>query len=260
LEREAAAGSFVRGKGKIVMLGFRVQHRAQTEGTFQLLFNAIYWAGCRFFFLSRGSHGMFPRMSNAPIPQFSTTEYQGQAPSDGCKFCGQPIGSRFYRINGSRACEACVGNAFPRALIFGVIGAAIGLALYSTFVIITNIEIGYAALAVGFTVAKAMLIGSKGIGGRRYQIIAALLTYAAVSLSFIPIVLYLNHVPLSAVPLGRLLELALTAPFRELQSDPGRGLIGLVILFAGVSIAWRMAAGKLQSVIDSYDAQSPATG
>lgn len=41
LERKAAAVTFTRGKGKIVMFGFRVQHRAQTEGTFQLLFNAI---------------------------------------------------------------------------------------------------------------------------------------------------------------------------------------------------------------------------
>jgi hypothetical protein len=45
LQRKAAAVSFTRGKGKIVMFGFRVQHRAQTEGTFQLLFNAIYWGG-----------------------------------------------------------------------------------------------------------------------------------------------------------------------------------------------------------------------
>jgi hypothetical protein len=45
LERKAAVVSFQKGKGKIVMFGFRVQHRAQTEGTFQMLFNAIYWAG-----------------------------------------------------------------------------------------------------------------------------------------------------------------------------------------------------------------------
>jgi hypothetical protein len=45
LERKAAAVSFSKGKGKIVMFGFRVQHRAQTEGTFQMLFNAIYWGG-----------------------------------------------------------------------------------------------------------------------------------------------------------------------------------------------------------------------
>jgi hypothetical protein len=45
LERKAAAVSFIQGKGKIVMFGFRVQHRAQTEGTFQMLFNAICWGG-----------------------------------------------------------------------------------------------------------------------------------------------------------------------------------------------------------------------
>ena len=45
LARKAAAVSFTKGKGKIVMFGFRIQHRAQTEGTFQLLFNAIYWGG-----------------------------------------------------------------------------------------------------------------------------------------------------------------------------------------------------------------------
>jgi hypothetical protein len=45
LERKAAVVSFTRGKGKIVLFGFRVQHRAQTEGTFQMLFNAIEWAG-----------------------------------------------------------------------------------------------------------------------------------------------------------------------------------------------------------------------
>jgi hypothetical protein len=45
LERKAAAVSFTKGKGRIVMFGFRVQHRAQTEGTFQMLFNAIYWGG-----------------------------------------------------------------------------------------------------------------------------------------------------------------------------------------------------------------------
>ncbi|HKO05839.1 MAG TPA: M14 family metallopeptidase, partial [Candidatus Acidoferrales bacterium] len=45
LERKAAVVSFTRGKGKIVLFGFRTQFRAQTEGTFQLLFNAIRWAG-----------------------------------------------------------------------------------------------------------------------------------------------------------------------------------------------------------------------
>jgi len=45
LQRKAAAVALSYGKGKIVLLGFRVQHRAQTEGTFKLLFNAIQWGG-----------------------------------------------------------------------------------------------------------------------------------------------------------------------------------------------------------------------
>jgi hypothetical protein len=44
LQRKAAVVSLTQGKGKIVMLGFRVQQRAQTEGTFKLLFNSIYWS------------------------------------------------------------------------------------------------------------------------------------------------------------------------------------------------------------------------
>ena len=38
---KAAAVSVALGEGKVVMLGFRAQHRAQTHGTFKLVFNAL---------------------------------------------------------------------------------------------------------------------------------------------------------------------------------------------------------------------------
>ena len=44
LTRRAAAVALTYGKGKLVLLGFRPQHRAQTPATFPLLFNALYWA------------------------------------------------------------------------------------------------------------------------------------------------------------------------------------------------------------------------
>jgi hypothetical protein len=44
LERKAAAVATTYGKGKLVLLGFRPQHRAQTPATFPFLFNALYWS------------------------------------------------------------------------------------------------------------------------------------------------------------------------------------------------------------------------
>ena len=44
LRRRAAAVAMTYGKGRIVLFGFRPQHRAQTHATFPLLFNSIYWS------------------------------------------------------------------------------------------------------------------------------------------------------------------------------------------------------------------------
>jgi Zinc carboxypeptidase len=43
LERRAAVVELTYGAGRIVLIGFRVQHRAQPHRTFKLLFNALYW-------------------------------------------------------------------------------------------------------------------------------------------------------------------------------------------------------------------------
>jgi hypothetical protein len=200
-------------------------------------------------------------MSNMnPTPQFSTAQY-GQAPAQACKFCGLSISGPYYRINGSPACSACADRmrqgapsqadaVYPRALLLGILGAIIGLALYAGFTILTNIIIGYVSLAVGFIVAKAMLLGSGGVGGRKYQITAALLTYAAVSLASIPIALSFSHVPIDAIPLSRLIQLGLLSPFLELQADTFHGLIGLVILYVGINIAWKLTRGKPQTVVE----------
>jgi len=44
LARNAAAVALTYGKGKLVLLGFRAQHRAQTNATFPFLFNALVWS------------------------------------------------------------------------------------------------------------------------------------------------------------------------------------------------------------------------
>jgi zinc carboxypeptidase len=47
LARRAAAVAMTYGKGKIVLLGFRPQNRAQTHVTFPFVFNALYWSVSR---------------------------------------------------------------------------------------------------------------------------------------------------------------------------------------------------------------------
>jgi divalent metal cation (Fe/Co/Zn/Cd) transporter len=155
------------------------------------------------------------------------------------------------------------------------------LILYATFEIVTGIIIGYISLAVGWMVGTAMMKGSRGVGGRRYQIAAVLLTYAAVSMAAVPVwIHYAGKQPQSQeqklereqqqlesetgqqgshpaqnadrprMGLGKWLVtaalLGLASPFLEVwQGGPSFGwMIGLVILFVGMKIAVKLTAGR----------------
>jgi uncharacterized protein (DUF983 family) len=237
-------------------------------------------------------------------PQFGTAEYAGVAGTEHCQFCRQPISGRYYRVNSSMACAACGERAqhelpkdshalFVRGLIFGVGAAILGLILYATVEIATGWIIGYVSLAVGYIIGKGIKMGSKGAGGRKYQIAAVILTYAAVSLAAVPVLIseqlkarqtqrstevqqpadsdanQQDQDQESAQPpsqprkgLGAaLLQLAmvgLASPFLGLQ-DPVHGLIGLVILFVGIRIAWRLAAGTDAQVFGPFESAPAAS-
>jgi hypothetical protein len=130
-------------------------------------------------------------------PQFETVEYT--ATPGNCVLCNQPIGGTYYRVNGQQACPSCVqreqggegsgAKHYSRALVFGIGAAVLGLIGYAAFEIITGWIIGYVALGVGWLIGKAMMKGSNGFGGRKFQVTAALLTYSAVSLAAIPVML-----------------------------------------------------------------------
>lgn len=214
-------------------------------------------------------------------PQFATAEYAGKPGETVCKSCGQSVSSAWYKVNGVLACASCTQtitdrisrdthSAFGRAVLFGIGGAILGLVIYVAFALLTGLIAGIISLAVGFLVGKAMVKGSGGIGGRRYQIAAVILTYMAVSLSAVPIALS-QHVkqtsaqqsaqvanPASAPApkptmgfgraLGTLTLIGLASPFLAL-SNPGQGAIGLVILFVGLRIAWRLTAGRPVNIV-----------
>jgi ABC-type antimicrobial peptide transport system permease subunit len=240
---------------------------------------------------------MNPTLNN-PTPQFGTAEYLGTPGGDHCQFCHQPIGLTYYRANDAMTCPACAESmrgelakdthaAFTRALIFGIGAAILGLVLYATFAIVTGIVIGYASLAVGWIIGKAMITGSKGIGGRRYQVVAVLLTYAAVSMAAIPVMIDYarkhprelqtqqqkaapadndnldapaaqqktrsESSPAFGIALAELALWGLASPFLELFGDPMGGLIGLVILFVGMRFAWRFTTAKPVEIFGPFE-------
>jgi divalent metal cation (Fe/Co/Zn/Cd) transporter len=153
--------------------------------------------------------------------------------------------------------------------------------LYATFAITTGIIIGYVSLAVGWMVGNAILKGSGGVGGRRYQITAVLLTYCAVSMAAVPIWIHYaakqkqaqeqdlaarqrqlenefgqqgrpvtptpnNARPSMASGLAMLALIGIASPFIEIwEAGPNFGtMIGIVILIVGIRIAWRITAGR----------------
>jgi hypothetical protein len=201
-------------------------------------------------------------MTADPTPQFSTAEFEPQL-----------IDTNAH---------------FVRAMLFGLVGALAGLTLYATVILVTNYEIGFVSLAVGWIVGKSVLFGSDGRTGRRYQITAALLTYFAVSVAIIPVALVqvargdvvvdgatlgeqsgATGTPAGTTPDGalaaptdadfgpppsmlsvlfQLLLLGLAAPFLNLQDMPN-GLIGALILGIGIHIAWKMTGGTRDAAI-----------
>jgi hypothetical protein len=139
-------------------------------------------------------------------------------------------------------------GSFVQSIVLGFAAALVGLAFYATFTIVTHFYVGYVALAVGWLVGSAIKFGSKGVGGPKYQIVAVLLTYAAISLAQIPIVIAraIQHgTPnidwASAAP--RLFFLGIASPFFALRYGLF-GIISLVILIIGLRIAWRVTAAK----------------
>jgi hypothetical protein len=236
--------------------------------------------------------------SSSGSPQFATAEYPNRPGEVSCKACGQKIASAYYSVNGAPVCAACTRRlqdsipkdshqAFVRGLSFGIGAAVLGFVLYVVFALSTGLVIGFVSLAVGYLVGKAIIMGSRGVGGRRYQIAAVVLTYIAVSLAAVPIGIgvHMKHkqaqqhsqagtpaapagaetAPAAPKPkmsfakaVGTLTLIGLASPFLDMV-DPVHGIIGLIILLVGIRIAWQLTAGKTLNVSGPLGAPATAS-
>jgi hypothetical protein len=222
-------------------------------------------------------------MPDSDVPPAEELQFRRAQPLAGdpsiqrCVACGQTIADDYYHAQGQRVCPLCASriqsgqqrppsSSLLRAALYGGVAGLAGCALYALVAIVTGLEIGLIAIVVGIMVGKAVRHASYGLGGRPQQILAVVLTYFAITASYIPVFLYqaakssrqpvtqseqarpspppaVNGQP-PPVSLGRavfyILALAIAAPFLQVFSSPLSGLISLFIIYIGLQRAWAL--------------------
>jgi hypothetical protein len=191
---------------------------------------------------------------------FERAEFEGQAtPGLACAFCRRPIQKQYWQINKRAACAECRGQVqrelegsmsrahFLGALQYGVLAAAAGSIGWIVISKLTGYEIGIVAIGIGYLVGKAVRKGAGGFGGRRYQVLAMLLTYSAIALASLPAIFEAlrqapHHAPAAAPGLGAMLwgwtlvlGIALASPFL----GGVQNFMGLIIIGIGLYEAWK---------------------
>jgi hypothetical protein len=122
-------------------------------------------------------------------------------PAVTCTVCSRSIDTQYWQANGKPVCNVCrqrvqaeatsPKGAGPllKAGLFGLGAAIAGAAIYYAVMALADLEIGIVAILIGFMVGYAVRKGAAGRGGKRFQIIAAVLTYWAVGLAYTPFAL-----------------------------------------------------------------------
>ena len=135
--------------------------------------------------------------------QFTTVEpaaagAQQRVQGPACIACHQPIVNTYFAVGDKLICPGCRDRyaasissgsklgRLARATFFGIIGGLIGALIWFAVARITNREFGLIALVVGLLVGGAVRAGSRGHGGRGYQILAVVLTYCAIAANYVP--------------------------------------------------------------------------
>ena len=131
------------------------------------------------------------------VPAEADNKQQGVS----CIACRRPLRDQYYDVDGQAACRSCRDEVarlaetprewgvFARACLFGFVAAILGAIVYYAVIAITNFEIGIVAIAIGYMVGYGIRMATKGRGGRRFQVAALVLTYWAVGLAYMPLVL-----------------------------------------------------------------------
>ena len=212
-----------------------------------------------------------------------------------CAGCKTAIKTQYYDVNGTSLCGACRASVAaaaetPRGLPTLLLAAALGLGagivgagIYYAVIAIAHLEIGIVAILIGYMVGYSVRRGAGGRGGRRFQVLAAALTYLSVALAYTPMAIQQARAasrqkPAAAVSTAApsptegivtaararprairfaigvavLLGLTIALPVLVVIGSLPSGLISGFIIFIGIRQAWKMTQAPVLKVHGPY--------
>lgn len=132
--------------------------------------------------------------------RFDRAEYanasEGGSAGRPCDVCRRPLGAQYWKWQTQIACAACRDrlaaalerSRSPTALVTALAqgtAAAMGCGLvYAFFVAATGTQFAIATIAIGYVVARVVRRATHGVGGRRAQVLAVILTYFGASMAY----------------------------------------------------------------------------
>jgi hypothetical protein len=174
-----------------------------------------------------------------------------------CGFCGTVIVGRIERVESKAACERCAAAAavnflddrvlLTRGLFLGGIAALVYFLLLACLdVVLDGVRVpSFMALPVGWIVARSFALGSKGAPGFKFRMTPVVISYLAMSLAAVPVLL-MHAVDSASASVGWISYAFVQIPLRALASplwmDKTNGLmsmLNLIFLAAGLGVAWK---------------------
>ena len=230
----------------------------------------------------------------APIElQFQRAEYAGAGPD--CGFCKAPAGPSYYHAGRTVACPGCAErlrqlqtgpgrSLMVRATLYGLGAAFAGSAIFA-LISLTGFQFSIVAILVGVMVGKAIVRATRGQTSRACQLLAVVLTYGAITTSYLPMLLSsavkhqkagrqtsaaqapvpkpgtIKRAPAMAglaAAAAILIAFSLVLPFMMLAHSPLSGIINLVIIGIGLRQAWRLTTPYRETILGPYAAAADA--
>jgi F0F1-type ATP synthase assembly protein I len=231
-----------------------------------------------------------PLQFDTAVPHSTSSSVTAQGVS--CAVCRGAVVNEYFDVNGQSVCAGCRTQLeqlaqtprgwglFAKAGVFGLVAAILGAILYYAVIAITNFEIGIVAIAIGYMVGWAIRKATDGRGGRRYQVLAVVLTYWAVGLAYTPLTFQQlaeedkkeqsqgsterpapaspaespdEGAPVSlAMVVAVLLGFSLALPVLAVIGSLPGGLISALIIGIGMRQAWQMTGAATLQISGPY--------